>query len=186
MASSQNFFVWFCGVLICQRVLIPRRTTSCGVSDPPEQSPAGYQTPRNNFFILIRIFLEIRNRVQLGTIWGRYVEKTGGQKSRATVPLSYHFYLQPMLLIDALLQYSRYKQNKCAVQWKNFGQKVYRRRAIKHCKISTKKHCSINKFQKTLFLGIRASSATTSFPGVYKFRLCGAYNYSAVLDTLEI
>ena len=57
MASSQNFFVWFCRVLICQRGLIPhgtkscgitlqnktlpgirpRRTKSCGVSDPAEQ-----------------------------------------------------------------------------------------------------------------------------------------------------
>jgi hypothetical protein len=26
--------------------------------------------------------------VNLGTIWGRFEEKTGGQKSRATVPLS--------------------------------------------------------------------------------------------------
>ncbi len=26
MASSKNIFVWFCGVLICQRGLIPRRT----------------------------------------------------------------------------------------------------------------------------------------------------------------
>jgi hypothetical protein len=48
MASSQNFFVWFCGVLICQGGLIPRLTKSCGISDPAEQTPAGYQTPRNN------------------------------------------------------------------------------------------------------------------------------------------
>ncbi len=31
MASSQNFFVWFCGVLICQGGLIPYRARSCRV-----------------------------------------------------------------------------------------------------------------------------------------------------------
>ncbi len=46
MASSQNFFVWFCGVLICQLGQIPHITKSCRVSDPVEQHPAGYQTPR--------------------------------------------------------------------------------------------------------------------------------------------
>jgi hypothetical protein len=30
------------------RGLIPRLTKFCGVSDPAEQSPAGYQTPQNN------------------------------------------------------------------------------------------------------------------------------------------
>jgi hypothetical protein len=45
MASSQNFFVWFCGVLIFQRGLILRRTTSCGVSDPAELSLAGVSDP---------------------------------------------------------------------------------------------------------------------------------------------
>jgi hypothetical protein len=70
MASSQNFFVWFCEALICQRDLIPhrtksrgvsdpqnktlqgirpRRTKSCGVSDPAEQSPVGYQTRGTTF-----------------------------------------------------------------------------------------------------------------------------------------
>jgi hypothetical protein len=80
MASSNNIFVWFCGVLICQRGLIPaeqnpagyqtpqnktlrgirpRRTMSCGVSDPTEQwqicvhfiaykCSAGSDTPQNN------------------------------------------------------------------------------------------------------------------------------------------
>ncbi len=49
MASSQNFFIWFWGVLIWQRGLIPRRTKSCGgVSDPAELNLAGYQTPQNN------------------------------------------------------------------------------------------------------------------------------------------
>ncbi len=69
MASSQNFFVWFCGVLICKQGLIPhnkilrgirpRRTKSCGVSDPTEQGQscvhcsaytcsAGSDTPQNN------------------------------------------------------------------------------------------------------------------------------------------
>jgi hypothetical protein len=59
MASSKNIFVWFCGVLICQRGLIPRRTKSCGVSDPAEQwqicvhflsytCSAGSDTPQNN------------------------------------------------------------------------------------------------------------------------------------------
>ncbi len=45
MASSLNVFVLFCGVLICQWGLIPRRTKSCEESDPAEQDPAGYQTP---------------------------------------------------------------------------------------------------------------------------------------------
>jgi hypothetical protein len=48
MASSQNFFVWFRRVLICQRGLIPCRIKSYGVSDPTELSIAGYQTPQNN------------------------------------------------------------------------------------------------------------------------------------------
>jgi hypothetical protein len=48
MASSQNFFVWFRGALICQRGLIPRKKKSCGVSDPTELSLAGYQTLQNN------------------------------------------------------------------------------------------------------------------------------------------
>jgi hypothetical protein len=56
MASSQNFFVWFREVIICQWGLIPRKTKSCGVSDPSAQDPAdptelspvGYQTPQNN------------------------------------------------------------------------------------------------------------------------------------------
>ncbi len=47
MASSKNIFVWFCGVLICQRGQIPRRTRPCGVSEPAEQDPVGYQTPQN-------------------------------------------------------------------------------------------------------------------------------------------
>jgi hypothetical protein len=47
MASSKNIFIWFCGVLICQQGLIPRRKKSCGVSDPAEQDPAGYRTPQN-------------------------------------------------------------------------------------------------------------------------------------------
>ncbi len=46
LASSKNIFIWFCGVLICQRGLIPHRTKSCGVSDPAEQDPGGYQTRR--------------------------------------------------------------------------------------------------------------------------------------------
>jgi hypothetical protein len=59
MASSQNFFVWFCGVLICQRGIRPCRTKSCGISDPAEQwqscvnfiadtCSAGSDTPQNN------------------------------------------------------------------------------------------------------------------------------------------
>jgi hypothetical protein len=40
--KSQNSFVWFHGVFICQQGLIPCRTKSCGVSDPAEQDPAGY------------------------------------------------------------------------------------------------------------------------------------------------
>jgi hypothetical protein len=48
------------------RGLIPYLTKSCGVSDPVEQSPAGYQTPRNN--IKKRIFL--RTRKEFKTILG--------------------------------------------------------------------------------------------------------------------
>jgi hypothetical protein len=44
------------------RGLIPRLTKSCGVSGPAKQSPAGYQTPRNNIQKLI--FLQIRKRIQ--------------------------------------------------------------------------------------------------------------------------
>ncbi len=54
MASSQNFFIWLCGVLICQQGLIPRRTKSCGISNPAEQDPAGYQTPQNQALRSIR------------------------------------------------------------------------------------------------------------------------------------
>jgi hypothetical protein len=54
MASSQNFFVWFSGDLIFQRCLIPHRTKSCGVLDPAEQDPAGYQISRNSVLRGIR------------------------------------------------------------------------------------------------------------------------------------
>jgi hypothetical protein len=54
MASSQNFFLWFQGVLICQLGLIPCRTKSGRVSDPAEQDPAGYQTPCNSVLRGIR------------------------------------------------------------------------------------------------------------------------------------
>ncbi len=47
MASSQNFFVWFCGVLICQQGLIPHRTKSCGVSDPTDKTLRGIRPRRN-------------------------------------------------------------------------------------------------------------------------------------------
>ncbi len=49
-----NFLVWFCGVLIYLWGLIPRRTNSCEVSDPVEQDPAGYHTPRNQVLQGIR------------------------------------------------------------------------------------------------------------------------------------
>ncbi len=81
------------------RGLKPRLTKSCGVSDPAEQSPAGYQTSRNN--IQKRIFLRFRKRnlkilgCELGTIWGRFVGKTRGKKSRATVPLTNTFEGRP-------------------------------------------------------------------------------------------
>jgi hypothetical protein len=50
MASSQNFFVWFCGVLICQRGLIPYRTKSCGwylllVTSIPDYVSTCYMSP---------------------------------------------------------------------------------------------------------------------------------------------
>jgi hypothetical protein len=54
MASSQNFFIWLCRVLIFQQGLIPRRTKSCGVSDPTEKNPAGYKTPQNEVLRSIR------------------------------------------------------------------------------------------------------------------------------------
>jgi hypothetical protein len=43
MSSSKNIFVWFCGVLICQRGQIPRRT-----------NPARYKTPQNKTLRSIR------------------------------------------------------------------------------------------------------------------------------------
>ncbi len=49
-----NYFIGFCGVLICQWGLINRRTKSCEVSDPIEQYRAGYQTPRNQVLRGIR------------------------------------------------------------------------------------------------------------------------------------
>jgi hypothetical protein len=54
MSSPQNFFVWFCGVLICLWGLIPCRTKSCEVLDPAEQDPAGYQTQWNQVLRVIR------------------------------------------------------------------------------------------------------------------------------------
>ncbi len=44
------------------RGLIPHLIKSCGVSDPAEESPEVYQTPRNNF--QIKVFLRIQNRIQ--------------------------------------------------------------------------------------------------------------------------
>jgi hypothetical protein len=71
MASSQNFFVWFCGVLICQRGLIPTEQHSKTNISP--------NSKKNS---------KIFHGVNSGTIWGRFMEKTRGQKSRATVPLN--------------------------------------------------------------------------------------------------
>jgi hypothetical protein len=95
------------------RGLIPRLTKSCGVSDPTEQGPAGYQTLPNN--IRKRIFCELKKNskmfwvVNSGTIWGRFVEKTRGKKSRATVPINLvifyaqHFYLRSLRDIGSFL-----------------------------------------------------------------------------------
>ncbi len=66
MASSQNFFVWFCRVLNCQQGLIPHRTKSCGVSDPAEQDPAGYQTPQN---LVLRGIRPCRTMAELCTFY---------------------------------------------------------------------------------------------------------------------
>ncbi len=70
IASSQNFFDWFCRVLICQQGLIPRRTKSCGVSDPAEQDPAGYQTPRNQ---VLRGIRPHRTMAELCTFYSRHL-----------------------------------------------------------------------------------------------------------------
>jgi hypothetical protein len=62
-----------------------------------EQSSAGYHTLGNNFkYKYFREFeTEFKNilGVNSGTIWVRFMEKTRGRKSRATVPLNYplHF-----------------------------------------------------------------------------------------------
>ena len=61
---------------------IPCRTKSCGVSNPAEQHS------NTNISANSKQNSKIFQGVNLGTIWGRFVEKTGGQKSRATVPLS--------------------------------------------------------------------------------------------------
>ncbi len=68
MASSQAFFVWFCGVLICQWGLIPCRTKSCRISDPAEQDPAGYQTPQNS---VLRGIRPRRTMAELCTFYSR-------------------------------------------------------------------------------------------------------------------
>jgi hypothetical protein len=41
--------------------------------------------------------------VNLGTIWGRFVEKTEGQKSRATVPLMQLLHKNDTSEVDAYL-----------------------------------------------------------------------------------
>ncbi len=99
------------------RGIRPRRTRSCGVSDPAELSLVGYQTPQNNsrvvyilqHTLVLRGLIPRRTKycrvsnpvelhlktnisasskknsktflgVNLGTIWGQFVEKTRGQK----------------------------------------------------------------------------------------------------------
>ncbi len=72
--------------------LIPRLTKLCG-----------YQTPRNNVLRGIKprgttfkyeYFRKFETQfknilgVNSGTKWGQFVEKTGGQKSHATIPLA--------------------------------------------------------------------------------------------------
>jgi hypothetical protein len=63
--------------------LIIHLTKSCGVSDPPEQSSAGYHSPGKNFnYEYFREFeTEFKNILgcEFGdySIWGRFVEKLG-------------------------------------------------------------------------------------------------------------
>jgi hypothetical protein len=64
------------------RGLIPRRSKSCGVSNPAEQHS------KTNISANSKKNSKIFQGVNSGTIWGRFVEKTRGQKSCATVPLS--------------------------------------------------------------------------------------------------
>ncbi len=77
--------------MLVLRGLILRLTKSCGVSDPAEQSSAGYHTPGNNskYKYFSEFETEFKNTLgyEFGTIWVRFMEKTRGQKSRATVPL---------------------------------------------------------------------------------------------------
>jgi hypothetical protein len=45
IASFQNFFIYFCRILIFQRGLISCRTKSCEVVYPTDHDPAGYKDP---------------------------------------------------------------------------------------------------------------------------------------------
>jgi hypothetical protein len=56
-------------------------TKSCGVSNPAEQHSKTNISPNS------KKKSKIFQGVNSGTIWGRFMEKTRGQKSRATVPL---------------------------------------------------------------------------------------------------
>jgi hypothetical protein len=61
----------------------PRRTGSCGVSDPTEQSSVGYHTPGNNFkYEYFRKFkTEFKNI--LGREFGDYMGSIRGKKIEA-------------------------------------------------------------------------------------------------------
>jgi hypothetical protein len=72
MASSQNFFVWFCGVFNLparpdtpqDKILggiRPRRTRSCGVSDPAELSRPRRTVAELCTFYSIHLFCGVRN-----------------------------------------------------------------------------------------------------------------------------
>jgi hypothetical protein len=79
------------------RGLIPHLTNSCGVSDPRHKVLRGIKpwgtTFKNEYFCEFeKEFKNIFQGVNSGTIWGRFVEKTRGKKSRATVPLNSVYY----------------------------------------------------------------------------------------------
>ncbi len=135
LESSQNFFVWFRGVLICQRGLIPRRTTSCGVSDPAEQSPAGYQTPRNNFFF---INTNISGNSKQSSI-GDYMGSIRGKNRRSKISCYCPFKLSFLSATDALdwctftVQQIQAKQMRNAVKkfWTESVQKTGNKTLVK-------------------------------------------------------
>ncbi len=69
------------------RGIRPCGTKSCGVSNPAEQHSKTNISPNS------KKNSKIFQGVNSGTIWGRFMEKTRGQKSRATLPLMWCYWI---------------------------------------------------------------------------------------------